>query len=176
MNNKVNPISRRKFLAVSGALAGTTIIDPRSSLFAGNIGDLRQHNAKTKIALVGTGIRGTTMWGRDIIREYADNITFVGLCDKNPGRLETSRQMMGTDCPTFTDFEKMMRETRPDVLIVTTDDDTHDYFIEKGMEMGANIICEKPMAILRGQLFWPIKDRVQRLEPIFSWRRFFSLS
>jgi predicted dehydrogenase len=147
MNNKVNPMSRRKFLAVSGALAGTTIIDPRSSLFAGNSGDLRQHNAKTKIALVGTGIRGTTMWGRDIIREYADNITFVGLCDKNPGRLETSRQMMGTDCPTFTDFEKMMRETRPDVLIVTTDDDTHDYFIEKGMEMGANIICEKPMAI-----------------------------
>ena len=24
-----------------------------------------------------------------------------------------------------------MRETKPEVLIVTTDDDTHDYFIEK---------------------------------------------
>ena len=55
--------------------------------------------------------------------------------------------MIGADCPTFTDFEQMMRQTKPRVLIVTTDDDTHDLFIERGMEMGADIICEKPMAI-----------------------------
>lgn len=147
MNNKTNPMSRRKFLAVTGAIAGTTFIDPRTQIFAGNTADATQNAGKTRIALVGTGIRGTTMWGRDIIKEYAGHIEFVGLCDKNPGRLETSRQMMSADCPTFTDFEQMMRETKPEVLIVTTDDNTHDYFIEKGMEMGANIICEKPMAI-----------------------------
>src|SRR5690554_6995302 len=55
--------------------------------------------------------------------------------------------MIGSDCPTYTDFEKMMLETKPDVLIITTDDNTHDYFAKKGMEMGADIICEKPMAI-----------------------------
>ena len=42
-----------------------------------------------------------------------------------------------------------MRETKPEVLIVTTDDDTHDYFIEKGMEMGADIVCEKPVVSMK---------------------------
>ncbi|MDR2969736.1 MAG: Gfo/Idh/MocA family oxidoreductase, partial [Tannerellaceae bacterium] len=49
------------------------------------------------------------------------------------------------DCPTFTDFEKMMRETKPDLLIVTTMDSTHHEFIIKGMEMGADVITEKPL-------------------------------
>jgi predicted dehydrogenase len=39
----------------------------------------------------------------------------------------------------------MMKETKPDSLIVTSVDSTHDEFIIKGMEMGADIITEKPM-------------------------------
>ena len=145
---KNNPtMSRRNFLAVSGAIAGTTIIDPKSKILANSAVDMEGNTAKTRIALVGTGIRGVTMWGNSVARDYGNHVEFVGLCDKNPGRLETGKQMIGVDCPTFTDFEQMMQQTRPEVLIVTTDDDTHDHFIEKGMEMGADIICEKPMAI-----------------------------
>lgn len=147
MNHKENSISRRKFLAVSGAIAGTTIIEPKSNIFAADVTNMAHNNLKTRIALVGLGIRGTSMWGSSVLKDYPDFVEFVGLCDHNPGRLETGKRLIGADCPTFTDFEKMMRETKPEVLIVTTDDNTHDYFIEKGMEMGANIICEKPMAI-----------------------------
>ena len=86
------------------------------------------------------------MWGNSVVKEYANLVEFVGLCDINPGRLEVGKQLIGVSCPTFTDFEKMMRETKPDVLIVTTDDNTHDQFIIRGMELGADIICEKPMA------------------------------
>ena len=147
MNNKVNSMSRRKFLAVSGAIAGTTLIDPKSQIFAGNVADLNQSTGKTKIALVGLGNRGTGMWGGGIVRDYSNYVEFEGLCDKNPGRLEVGSQMIGANCPTYTDFEQMMREAKPEALIITTDDNTHDYFVEKGMEMGADIICEKPMAI-----------------------------
>src|SRR5690554_3006999 len=147
MKNDNPTMSRRNFLAVSGAIAGTTIMDPKSKVFANSAVDMKENTAKTRIALVGTGIRGTSMWGSSVVRDYGNYVEFVGLCDKNPGRLETGRQMIGADCPTFTDFEQMMQQTRPEVLIVTTDDDTHDHFIEKGMEMGADIICEKPMAI-----------------------------
>jgi predicted dehydrogenase len=49
------------------------------------------------------------------------------------------------DCPVFTDFEAMMKQTKPDILIVTTMCSTHNEFIIKGMEMGADIITEKPM-------------------------------
>jgi predicted dehydrogenase len=65
--------------------------------------------------------------------------------DINPGRLELALKTMNVTCPTFTDFEQMMRETQPDLLIVTTVDATHDQFIIKGMEMGADILTEKPM-------------------------------
>lgn len=147
MNNKEHSMSRRKFLAVSGAIAGTTIMDPKSNILAGNMTDMKHNSGKAKIALVGLGSRGTGMWGSSVLRNYADYVGFVGLCDHNQGRLETGKRLVGADCPAFTDFELMMRETKPDVLIVTTDDNTHDYFIERGMEMGANIICEKPMAI-----------------------------
>ena len=39
----------------------------------------------------------------------------------------------------------MINETKPDVLIVTTMDSTHHQFIIRGMELGADIITEKPM-------------------------------
>jgi predicted dehydrogenase len=39
----------------------------------------------------------------------------------------------------------MMKEVKPDILIVTTVDSTHHEFIIRGMELGANVITEKPM-------------------------------
>lgn len=147
MKKENSTISRRNFLAVSGAIAGTSMINSKPQIFAGNVADAKKTTSKAKVALVGLGSRGTGMWGRSVIRDYSDYVEYVGLCDHNPGRLEAGSQMVGANCPTYNDFEKMMSETKPEVLIITTDDDTHDYFAEKGMEMGANIICEKPMAI-----------------------------
>ena len=34
--------------------------------------------------------------------EYSDYVEFVGLCDKNKGRVETVQKMLGVTCPTFT--------------------------------------------------------------------------
>lgn len=147
MKIKSSSMSRRNFLAVSGAIAGTSVINRKSQLFAANVTALKHSAVKTKLALVGLGVRGVGMWGKDVLKDYADYAEFVGFCDHNPGRLEVGSKMIGSDCPTYTDFEKMMLETKPDVLIITTDDNTHDYFAKKGMEMGADIICEKPMAI-----------------------------
>lgn len=141
-----NSISRRQFLTISGALAGTVLLDPMSSLSATEKISTHQNFSKSRVALVGTGHRGTGMWGNSVVKDYSNLVEFVGLCDINPGRLEVARQLIGVSCPTFTDFEKMMRETKPDVLIVTTDDNTHDQFIIRGMELGADIICEKSMA------------------------------
>ena len=98
-----------------------------------------------RIALVGTGIRGVDMWGKQVVDKFRGRVRFVGLCDINPGRVEMAKAYLGVDCPTFTDFERMMRETKPDTLIVTTVDATHHEFIIKGMGMGADIITEKPL-------------------------------
>ncbi|MCB0160369.1 MAG: Gfo/Idh/MocA family oxidoreductase, partial [Caldilineaceae bacterium] len=43
------------------------------------------------------------------------------------------------------EFERMIAETRPDTVIVTTKDATHDDYICRAMELGCDVITEKPM-------------------------------
>jgi len=100
---------------------------------------------KLKIALVGTGIRGTTFWGKRLFDTYSDILEFVGLHDHNPGRLAYAQSYIGTDCPLFDHFETMIREARPELLIVTTKDSTHHQFIIKALEMGCDVLTEKPL-------------------------------
>lgn len=142
-------ISRRNFLAASGMLAGSAFIHPGEALHAASATtpSYTAQGNKTKLALVGTGSRGCGMWGSDLVERYPDHITFVGLCDKNPGRLQTGKEIIGVDCPTYTDFEKMITETKPDLLMVCTKDSTHHEFIVKAMELGCNVLTEKPMSI-----------------------------
>jgi predicted dehydrogenase len=45
------------------------------------------------------------------------------------------------------DFETMIRETRPDIVIVTTMDRTHDDYIVRALRAGCDVITEKPMTI-----------------------------
>ncbi len=136
-----NNYSRRKFITATGtALAGSLLMNDAvaetATLFTGK---------RKRYAMVGTGSRGSSMWGTDVLKEYSDYVEFVGLCDKNKGRVETVKKILNVSCPTFTNFEEMMRTVKPDVLIVTTMCSTHNEFIIKGMEMGADIITEKPM-------------------------------
>lgn len=104
---------------------------------------------KLKIVMVGTGIRGTGFWGRRLVQEYSDILEFVGLCDINPGRLEYAKEFIGVNCPTYadTEFEKMIRETGPDLVIVTTKDSMHHKYIIKGLDMGCDVLTEKPLTI-----------------------------
>jgi predicted dehydrogenase len=133
-------ITRRQFIGQTAAAAALGLAGA-SSVHAQN------NKKKMKLAMVGIGIRGTTMWGKSVLSEYGDQVEFVGLCDPNPGRLEFGKNYIGATCPTFTDFEKMMKETKPDTLIVTTIDAFHHQYIIKGMQMGSDIITEKPLTI-----------------------------
>lgn len=129
-------MDRRNFVKQSGTLAAGAFIAPQF---------ITSSFAKKKVAMVGTGVRGIGMWGTPVIKEFVNQVEFVGLCDINPGRVETAKAAMKLSCPTYTDFEKMMKEQKPDLLIVTTVDNTHDEFIVKGMEHGADVITERPM-------------------------------
>lgn len=134
-------LPRRNFIKnTSTLIAGSLVFSP-SILNAANTFGI----VKKRFAMVGTGHRGSGMWGKDVVNKYSESIEFVGLCDKNKGRVETAKKMMGVTCKTFTDFEKMMLQTKPEILIVTTIDATHNEFIIRGMELGADIITEKPM-------------------------------
>ncbi len=146
-----NQMSRRHFIAATGAVAGAAIINPVAGLQAAPLNPVSQ-TKKLKLAMVGTGSRGTGMWGGALLQHYPDGVEFVGLCDINPGRVEAGKKLIGANCPVFSNlqnpmaaFEKMVQETKPDLLIVTTVDATHSDYIVRGMELGVNVLTEKPM-------------------------------
>lgn len=129
--------SRRQFVtAISMLAAGSTLGQP---LHFG------MGNKKLRVVLVGTGVRGTSFWGRRLVEEYSDILEFVGLSDINPGRLAFAKEFMKVSCPVFTNFEEMVSQTKPDLIIVTTKDSTHHEFIIKGLDMGCDVLTEKPL-------------------------------
>jgi predicted dehydrogenase len=132
-----DPRSRREFLATAGAAAAASTLPA----WAGNTGSKRRY------ALVGTGIRGVRMWGRDVRERYSDVAEFVGLCDVNPLRVAAGKRYIGASCPTFTSVEAMLEAAKPDALIVTTVDAAHAGCIVAALDRGIDVITEKPMVI-----------------------------
>jgi len=101
--------------------------------------------ARRRYAIVGTGDRGSGMWGRDLVHRYPDLLAFVGLCDINPKRALSARAYMGIECPTYTNVDEMLDAARPDLLMVTTVDGFHHEYIIKGLDRGIDVMTEKPM-------------------------------
>jgi predicted dehydrogenase len=108
---------------------------------------LAAEQARRRYAIVGTGVRGIGMWGRPIVQQYKDVVELVGLCDINPLRVEVAKRQIGAACPTFTDFDRMLDQARPDLLMVTTVDGTHSDFIVRALNRGIDVLTEKPMVI-----------------------------
>ena len=131
-------LSRRRFLTSVSMLAAGTMMTVPSFGFS-------DPAKKLKILLVGTGIRGTSFWGKRLVDQYSDILEFVGLCDINPGRLEYAKEYMGVECPTSENFEELVNRTKPDLVIVTTKDSTHHEYIIKGLDMGCDVLTEKPL-------------------------------
>ena len=143
MEKKKYELSRRKFLSSSAcAVIG---VAGHSLLKSGPLWGASSGN-KLKVSLVGTGIRGCGTWGKALLENYGDVLEMVGLCDINPIRLEYAKQYMGAKCQTFVDFKKMIESTKPDTVIVTTTDCFHSKYICQAMEMGCDVITEKPLA------------------------------
>jgi len=130
--------SRREFLYQVSSLASGAVLAPMID-FKPLLG------RKLKVALVGTGIRGSSFWGKRLVDNYGEILEFVGLSDINPGRLESVKQYMGVSCPTFLKCDEMLSQTKPDLLIVTTKDSTHHEFIVKGLDFGCDVLTEKPL-------------------------------
>jgi predicted dehydrogenase len=126
-------ISRRNFLAAGGGAA----------LAAGTAA--AQGPKRLRMAIVGTGSRGTLTWGRPVVQGFSDVVEIVGLCDINGKRALASQAMIGVKAPVYTEFERMIAEAKPDAVMVTTVDATHYRYIVRALELGCDAISEKPM-------------------------------
>lgn len=138
--SELNHLNRREFVKVAGGAATATLIAANSA-FGWAAPSRRRY------AIVGTGVRSIGMWGRDLVKKYPDVLEFVGLGDINPKRVAIAKEMMGVNCPTFTNFDEMCDKTKPDLLMVTTVDSYHAEYITKALDRGIDVVTEKPMVI-----------------------------
>ena len=111
--------------------------------------------AKKRYVVVGTGNR-SSMYIKATALTYKDSCELVGLCDINPGRMEYyNREFLKEECgnhpdvPMFTAdrFDEMIATVKPDIVIITSMDRTHHIYGCRAMELGCDVISEKPMTI-----------------------------
>jgi predicted dehydrogenase len=138
------------------------------------IGSVTDSNgAKKRVALVGTGHRGTGMWGKELLQECGAWVDMVGLCDSNPLRLQRGRELIGVDAPLFTDLATMLREVKPDTLLVCSRDSVHDDHIVAGLEAGCDVVAEKPMTMTAAKTRRVLEAEARtgrRLDVTFNYR------
>ena len=106
-----------------------------------------------RYVIVGLGGRAR-MYYQALVTRYAADAALVGFCDLNQTRMNHANRVLqeiaGVE-PVRTygmdQFEQMIQEQAPHVVIVTSIDRTHDTYIIRSMELGCDVITEKPMTI-----------------------------
>jgi predicted dehydrogenase len=140
----VGELNRRDFLKKSGTVSAAVLLSGVHLSFSSS--------KKKRYVIVGVGSR-SRMYQQAIQKTYTNNCEVVGFCDVNPGRLklaqERSQKYIGSKPPIYAaeNFDKMISDTKPDVVIVTTVDGFHHEYIIRSMELGCDVITEKPMTI-----------------------------
>ena len=134
--------------------------------------------AKKRFAHVGIGGRAR-MYYNAVATTYGETSELVAFCDINRTRMEYANEFiqekLGYKVPMYgaDEFEKMIEETKPDTVIVTSIDRTHHRYIIKAMEMGCDVISEKPMT-MDAEKCQAILDAIERtgksLRVTFNYR------
>lgn len=87
-----------------------------------------------------------------LARDYNEHGELVALCDISRVRMDYHRRRLMQeyhyhDVPMYlaADYEHMLHETKPDVVIVCTMDSTHHEYIIRALHAGCDVVTEKPM-------------------------------
>jgi predicted dehydrogenase len=134
---------------------------------------------KRRFAVVGTGGRAG-MFIQAITETYRDSCELTALCDLSQTRMDWHNQQIQTHAglapvPAYRadQFDAMIADTRPDTVIVATVDATHHLYINRAMELGCDVISEKPMttdAEKARSIFDTIGRTGKKLRVTFNYR------
>jgi predicted dehydrogenase len=105
------------------------------------------------------GIVGFGVMGRQHLECYRrlPSVNVAAICDGDKARLRGGKVIKGNitdevfldlgDVALYTDFEKMLAKEQLDAVSITLPTFMHRDFTVKALEAGANVLCEKPMAM-----------------------------
>ncbi len=100
---------------------------------------------KHTVAIMGLGVRGKTHLKG--ILNNPDRYEITGLCDIREDVMKTVSEQFNLNVPLFTDVDKMLSETRPEVFVFVTYPNLRLSMIELAVKHGIKAVSfEKPMA------------------------------
>jgi predicted dehydrogenase len=120
------------------------------------------------------------MFVNAITTTYREETELVAFCDLSQTRMNWYNQKLAETLdmasrPTYfaDQFDQMITDTRPDTVIVSTIDSTHHLYITRAMELGCDVISEKPMTTDLARLkaiYQTIEHTGRSLRVTFNYR------
>ena len=105
-----------------------------------------------RYAIVGAGARAE-MFARALAGGFPRTARLVAFCDTNRTRVKAHNDLLRdaghlpVRAYAATDFHRMLKEQRVDVVVVCTTDRFHAEYICVALEAGCDVVTEKPMTI-----------------------------
>lgn len=125
---------RRSFLRGAGAaLAAGCATRPVNA----------QDSAPITVGVIGTGGRGC-----DLIRSLStiEGVRIVGVCDDYGPHLERGWQYAGPQARSFSDYRKLLDETKPQAVAIAVPLFLHFEMASAALNAGCAVFCEKTLA------------------------------
>ena len=78
-----------------------------------------------------------------------NKLEIVGLCDLREDRIKEKKELFSEvkDVSEFTDYQKMLEETKPELVAIATESGEHAKIAKYCIKKGVNVIIEKPISL-----------------------------
>lgn len=97
-----------------------------------------------RYVIVGAGSRVYSMFLKGLADKIGKTVEITGVYDINKTRCEFYKKTLDT-LTVYDDFEKMIYCEKPDAVIIGTVDSKHKEYVVRSLEMGCDVVCEKPL-------------------------------
>jgi predicted dehydrogenase len=161
--------SRRAFIRNSAALLALSSFRDFSPLV--DYGEPLQ-----RVALIGTGWYGKS----DLCRlMQVSPIQVVGLCDPDKNQLNDAKKLVqervksSKPIATFNDYRELLKEQKPDIVLIGSPDHWHALQAIEAMKAGAHVYVQKPISVdvMEGEAMVAAARKYNRVVQVGTQRR-----
>ena len=87
-------------------------------------------------------------------QEKASVVSVLGTSEGSSQAGAQALRKYGIEAAPYTRFDNMVAEAKPDAAVIASPSDTHDEYLNRSIESGLHVFCEKP-------LFWPVRGEAE---------------
>ncbi len=141
----MTPISRRKFSALAGSLAGGLLVSGMPMAMGRTSG---KQGKKLGVALVGLGSYSTYQLAPAL--QQTQHCYLAGIVTGTPAKAEKWMKEYGIGeehVYNYEDFDQIASDAAIDIVYVVLPNSMHAEFSIRAAQAGKHVICEKPMAL-----------------------------